>query len=184
MPDKKYIALLRGINVGGNNIIRMTELKESFETAGFTGVRTYIQSGNVIFETAENAIETLTRRIEQMLSDRFAYSSRIVLLSDSHLERIVSKAPEGFGSQPELFRYDVLFLMPAFPAEEAMSKIRPKEGVDRVWAGDRVLYFSRLIAKTSQSHLTKLVGTALYKELTIRNWNTTTKLHLLTKPGS
>jgi uncharacterized protein (DUF1697 family) len=99
-----------------------------------------------------------------------------VLITQEKLLRIIQHAPDGFGVYPETYRYDVIFLRPPVSAAEALSKIKTKEGVDFVSAGEGVLYFSRLSSKSSQSHMTKLIGTAIYKEMTIRNWNTTTRL--------
>ena len=66
--SRRYIALLRGINVGGNNIIRMADLKQSFEELGFSEVTTYIQSGNVLFNSSEGDKQLLTGKIEAHLS--------------------------------------------------------------------------------------------------------------------
>jgi uncharacterized protein (DUF1697 family) len=95
MNETRYIALLRGINVGGNNIIRMSDLKASFEELGFSDVVTYIQSGNVLFNTGEKDKQLLIERIEQHLSERFAYQSKIVLLSKEQLQHVVDSIPHG-----------------------------------------------------------------------------------------
>jgi len=173
---KRYIALLRGINVGGKNIIKMSELKASFENMGFKKVATYIQSGNVLFDSDETETELLTLKIETELSEHFNYLSKIVLVGQQNLMQIVKAAPEGFGSRKDEFRYDVIFLKPPLTAKDAISQIKTKEGVDFVNAGEGVIYFSRLSQLSSQSQMTKLMGTAVYKEMTIRNWNTTLKL--------
>lgn len=175
----RHLALLRGINVGGNNIIKMIDLKACFEAMGFTNVVTYIQSGNVLFDSENSDINRLTTMIEQKLSEQFSYASRVVLIPLEKLLRIIQNAPEGFGVLPDEYRYDVIFLKSPVSAEEAVSKIKTKEGVDYVTAGDGVLYFSRLSSQSSQSQMTKMIGTAIYKEMTIRNWNTTTKLSAL-----
>lgn len=172
----QYISLLRGINVGGNNIIKMSDLKSAFGEMGFENVKTYIQSGNVIFSSNKKDISEIEKSIEKTLSERFNYVSKVVLISCGQLENIVKNAPEDFGSNPEEYRYDVLFLKSPLTAEEALSKIIIREGVDTVHAGEGVLYFSRLIVKAGQSYLNKIIGTAVYKEMTIRNWNTTSKL--------
>jgi len=172
----RYIALLRGINVGGNNMIKMTDLKACFEKMGFDGVVTYIQSGNVLFDFNTEDPEQLTVDIEQRLSEQFLYTSRIVLLPQQHIRRIITNAPAGFGCQPDEYRYDVLFLKAPLTAPEALKLIRIRDGVDVVTAGDSVIYFSRLISKAGQSYMTKMIGTPVYKQLTIRNWNTTRKL--------
>jgi len=171
----RHLALLRGINVGGNNIIKMSDLKTCFEEMGLTNVVTYIQSGNVLFDNNETNQLQLTQQIEKALSERFGYSSKVVLLSQQALIQVINTAPEGFGVLPEQFRYDVIFLKQPLTSEEALSKIKTKEGVDFVTAGDGVLYFSRLSAMSGQSQMTKMIGTAIYKEMTIRNWNTTSK---------
>lgn len=172
----RFVALLRGINVGGNNIIKMSDLKTCFEEMGFQNVITYIQSGNVLFDSDEINQLQLTQQIEKALSERFNYNSKVVLLSQQVLIQIVNATPEGFGAFPDEYRYDVIFLKPPQSSEEALSKLKTKEGVDFVTAGDGVLYFSRLSAMSGQSQMTKMIGTAIYKEMTIRNWNTTTKL--------
>jgi len=175
----KYLALLRGINVGGNNVIKMTDLKTCFEQMGFTDVLTYIQSGNVIFESAELNIDKLTIDIETKLSERFSYASNVVLLTQQHLQHIVAEAPEGFGTLPDEYRYDVIFLKPPLAPAEVLAGLKTNPKVDKVTAGEGVLYFSRLSSMSSQSQMTKMIGTPVYKLMTIRNWNTTLKLSQL-----
>lgn len=176
MREKQYLALLRGINVGGNNLIKMTDLKACFEILGLRDVATYIQSGNVLFRTVENSIGRLTRNIEDALSKQFKYASRVVVVPREELAHAVQRAPRGFGTNSARFRYDVVFLKPPSTADEAMKDIRTKIGVDQAVAGDGVLYFSRLIRKATQSYLTRIISLPAYQSMTIRNWNTTTKL--------
>jgi uncharacterized protein (DUF1697 family) len=171
-----YLALLRGINVGGKNIIKMADLKASFESMGFSDVTTYIQSGNVLFQSDEKDKEVLTKRIEAGLSKKFKYEARLVVISHKELKDIVQSAPHGFGRDPETYRYDVIFLKEPLTPKEAMKSVRTKEGVDNAHAGKQALYFSRLISKASSSYLTKIIGLPAYQNMTIRNWNTTTKL--------
>jgi len=172
----QYVALLRGINVGGNNLIKMTALKACFEALGFENVRTYIQSGNVLFITQGAGQADLTGQIEAALSKTFSYSSRVVLRSHPEMKAVVDHAPADFGSDPAAYRYDVIFLKGAVAAAEAMQSGTQKDGVDQAYAGEGVLYFSRLISRASQSHLTRIIGLPVYQSMTIRNWNTTTKL--------
>ena len=171
-----YVALLRGINVGGSNLIRMPALKACFEAEGFSDVATYIQSGNVLFTANRANQRALTARIEKALSRTFAYQSRVVVRSFEQMKATVEKAPKGFGREPAAYRYDVIFLKDPLTPDEAMKSVRPNPGVDRVFAGDGVLYFSRLISRAAQSHLSRVVGTPAYQNMTIRNWNTTAKL--------
>ncbi len=171
-----YVALLRGINVGGKNVIKMADLKAGFEALGFQNVRTYIQSGNVIFQTGGPDQAGLARRLEEALSAAFHYESSLVLRSKEEMKEIVARAPEGFGNDPATYSYGVIFLKEPLTSTEVMKSITTKEGVDQVFAGDGALYYSRLIARASQSHLTRIIGLPLYQSLTIRGWNTTVKL--------
>lgn len=172
-----YLALLRGINVGGGNLIKMADLKACFEAQGFTRVATYIQSGNVVFQSPASAAPALTHQLENALSTTFApYQARVVVLTHAELAAIAQGAPAGFGSQPETHRYDVLYLKPPLTAAEAYPQVPTRAGVDDVAVGPGALYFSRLIAQASQSQLTRLVGLPIYQQMTIRNWNTTRKL--------
>jgi uncharacterized protein (DUF1697 family) len=177
LANTQYLALLRGINVGGKNIIKMTELKACFESCKLENVITYIQSGNVLFETNETDPAKLVRRLERDLSRTFSSNKlRIVLCSHAKLTQIVTKAPKGFGREPEKYRYDVIFLREPLTAGEAIKSVATKKGVDEAFTGPGVLYFSRLTARASESQLARIVALPVYKEMTIRNWNTTSKL--------
>ena len=171
-----YLALLRGINVGGNNIIRMADLKSCFEAMDFNDVSTYIQSGNVIFRSGTRDKAGLTKEIEKGLSERFNYKSRVAVFSHQQIKEIVGQAPPYFGTEADKYKYDVLFLIEPLTAGELMKKVNTRVEVDRVYAGESALYFSRLISKASQSRLTKIITIPEYKNITIRNWNTTTRL--------
>ena len=172
----KYLALLRGINVGGNNLIRMSDLKTCFERMGFSDVTTYIQSGNVVFATKARDAARMTSKIEKTLSDRFAYPARVVVVTGKDLRETVREAPKGFGTAPAKFRYDVIFLKKPLTAKAAMKSVSVREGVDTAHAGKHALYFSRLVARASQSYLSRIIKTPAYAHMTIRNWNTTIKL--------
>ena len=176
MSTSRHVALLRGINVGGNNIIRMADLRSCFEDMGLTEVETLIQSGNVVFASEPASKASLTKTIEKALSDAFGYASRVVLVSARELERVVAQAPAGFGKQPERYRYDVLFVKEPLKTAEALEQITAKPGVDTVRAGEHALYFRRLVSQAAHSQLSKLVQRPVYQSLTIRNWNTTTRL--------
>jgi uncharacterized protein (DUF1697 family) len=141
-------------------------------------VATYIASGNVLF-SASGGARVLTREIEQALATTFAYPASIVLRSRAQMRTIVEDAPRGFGERPEAYRYDVWFLKEPLTAEEAIEAVPTRAGVDRIWAGDGVLYTARLAARAAESRTTRVIGTPTYQSMTIRNWNTTTKLAAL-----
>ena len=171
-----YVALLRGINVGGKNLIKMPELKAAFEADGFGDVATYIQSGNVLFSSSGSSSGAVTDRIEAMLADAFDYVPTVVVRSRTQMRSIVGKAPKGFGAQPETYRYDVMFLKEPLTAKTAIKEVPTNPAVDASFAGTGVLYFSRLIAKATASRMGQVVASPIYPRITIRNWNTTTKL--------
>jgi uncharacterized protein (DUF1697 family) len=171
----RYVALLRGINVGGKNLIPMPALKAAFESQGFADVVTYIQSGNVVFSAPDKGA-ALVPRIEAGLSKAFDYAASVVVRSRQQLRRVVHEAPPAFGTRPAQYRYDVLYLKPPLTAAQALALVPVRAGVERVFAGSGVLYVSRLIANVSQSQLNRLVAMPIYRQMTIRNWNTTTRL--------
>src|SRR5262245_28515145 len=154
----------------------MTDLKACFEDVGCVNVATFIQSGNVVFRSHERSAAALVTKLELALSARFACASRLVLLTSAQLAQVVARAPAGFGKKPDQHRYDVIFLREPLTAAEAIRSVSVKEGVDTAHPGKGVLYFSRLIARATQSHLSRVVSLPIYQYMTIRNWNTTTKL--------
>ena len=162
----KYVSLLRGINVGGNNIIKMVDLKECFNDMEFA---------NVLF-TASESTEALERKIEKTLSKKFRYHARAIVLSQRKLESIVQRAPKGFGEEPEKYRYDVVFIKKPLTTAKAMQAVETRDGVDNAYLGQHVLYFKRLVAKATQSRFSKIGSKPEYQQMTIRNWNTTTRL--------
>jgi len=174
---QSYIILLRGINVGGKNKVSMAELKRCLEELGCEQVTTYINSGNVVLQS-DLSVEVLGPKIEALLPQKFALDSSIVkvlVLTEGQLQAVIDKKPKGFGEQPDTYHSDAIFLMGLDPAE-AMAVFDPREGVDAVWPGPGVIYSQRLSAQRTKSRLSKIMGTPAYKSMTIRNWNTTTKL--------
>ena len=172
----KYLALLRGINVGGNNIIKMVDLKLCFEELGYTEVTTYIQSGNVLFSSKSRSINKIVADLQSALSKRFNYNSQVVALNKTQFAQVMTGVPSGYGTKPDTFRYDVIFVKAPLTANKALRELPMKAGVDNATAGKHALYFWRVKGKESQSNLSKIVQLKLYKQVTIRNWNTTSKL--------
>jgi len=171
-----YITLLRGINVGGKNIIKMEQLKQVFDDMGFSDVKTYIQSGNVIFRTLESDKLKLTDKIENQLKKTFSTEIKTLLLTIDDLAETVENAPTDFGAEPEKFRYDVWFLLPPTTVNDVVSNLHLREGIDFLQAGKNVIYTSRLTSQMGKSYFSKIMQTPIYKNLTIRNWNTVRKL--------
>ena len=169
-----YLALLRGINVGGKNLIKMADLREAFEQLELADVATFIASGNVLFRAPRQKREELAAGIESALSRRFGTELKVVLLTEALLKGVVEGAPPGFGA--DTHRCDVIFLRAPLTARRAFAVLETREGVDGAWAGRGVVYYSRLAAKASGSRLSKVVALPEYQNMTIRSWSTTTKL--------
>ena len=172
-----YLVLFRGINVGGKNKVPMAELKALLTELGFEDVTTYIQSGNAVVRSGLTA-EQIARTIEEALPKRFKLDSeliRVLVLTRAELEAVVRDRPKGFGDQPDTYHSDAIFLM-GVDAAEAMPAFSPKEGVDRVWPGDDVVYSQRLSAQRTKSRLNRVIGSPVYKSMTIRSWQTTLAL--------
>jgi uncharacterized protein (DUF1697 family) len=175
MPRSKYVALLRGINVGGKNPVPMAALREAFEAGGYDDVTTYIQSGNVLFST-DRAAKGLEDHVESLIEARFGIPILVVIRSERQLRSVITSAPDGFGTEPTKYHSDAVFLKAPLTAAKAMRVVQEREGVDRAWPGTGVIYFQRLSARRTTSKMSKIVGTEEYRSMTIRNWNTTTKL--------
>jgi uncharacterized protein (DUF1697 family) len=169
----RHIALLRGINVGGKNKVPMAELKAAFEEAGHGAVRTYIQSGNVLFDASGKVAED---EVEAFLERRFRLPLVVVLRTERQLRAVVEGGPDGFGQRPDEFHSDVVFLKAPLTSRQAMKAVELKEGVDSAWPGRGVLYMQRLSARLTSSRLNRIASTPEYKSMTIRSWRTTTKL--------
>ncbi|SNY70281.1 DUF1697 domain-containing protein [Paractinoplanes atraurantiacus] len=174
---KTFLILLRGVNVGGKNKVPMADLRTWLEGMGFLDVSTYIASGNVIL-TSDRPAEDIATQIEAAMPQAFQLDSEIVkvlVLTREDLQGIVDNRPAGFGDQPEKYHSDAIFLIGVDPAE-AMPIFNPREGVDRVWPGDGVIYSERLSAQRTKSRLSSILTSPLYKSMTVRSWNTTVKL--------
>lgn len=175
-----YVILIRGINVGGKNKVPMAQLREHLTQSGFAAVSTYIASGNVILRS-DKSPATIKQLVEDVLREHFSPDSdyiAVLVLSHNQLRAIVEQRPTGFGDQPDMYHSDVIFLM-GIDALQAMSVFRPREGVDAVWPGQGVIYSQRLSALRTKSRLNRIMGTPVYKSMTIRTWNTTVKLREL-----
>jgi len=175
-----YVAFLRGINVGGKAMVSMAELKTRFEALGHARVKTYINSGNVLFSSDENDTASLAAQLEQALSQHFRLDLKVLVKSLLELTRLTQEIPAAW-TNDQLMRCDVLLLWPdvdspdilqQLPIQPALEDVRYLPGAV-VWRVDR--------ANATKSRLTRIVGTPLYKQLTIRNVNTVRKvLKLLT----
>lgn len=176
MTVPTHVVLIRGINVGGNNAVPMAGLRTALEARGYDAVRTYIQSGNVLLAAPGQSDAQITAHVEDLLRAEFGVDTVVVTITADTLRAAVADAPHGFGADTDTFKHDVVFLRPSRPAADVFPLIETRDGVDECWQGEGVLYFRRLSAKITGSYMRKVIAMPAYKDMTIRNWRTTTTL--------
>ena len=177
MPiEQRYLALLRRINVGGHNLIAKEELRQCFEELGFRSVRTYIQSGNILFRTDKTSIKQLTKRIETGLSKRFSYAAEAVVLSRAMYRSAIDSAPEGWGKDDQQ-KHNALFTLGDVKPEEVLAGFpAPRAEFETVATGPGVIFWSASKGNLGKTNMLKLAKASIYKKLTVRNHNTVFKL--------
>jgi uncharacterized protein (DUF1697 family) len=177
----KSLALLRGINVGGNTMIKMTELREALESAGFEDVSTYINSGNVIFRTARGKGP---RQVEKVISDTFGHAVGVVCFTDKEYLAMIKAAPKTWGAE-ETSRHNLFALLDPSERDEIIARIGElRPGIETLDAGKGVLYQSMEIASVGKATTgSKIVSKPVYKRITVRNYNTAQKLAKLLEPA-
>ena len=168
----RYLVLLRGINVGGKNLIPMAGLKQTLEELGFAGVATYLQSGNVVFKTAKSNRAPLAKELEAVLG----VEAKVILRNADELRRIIEANPMPEEAQRGPSHYIVTFL-DARPAAAAMQSLRDAySGPEKMELRGTELYIE-YGSGMGQSKLTNaLIERKLGVTGTARNWNTVTKL--------
>ena len=177
----KYVLLLRGINVGGKNKVAMSDLKDMISKLGYENVITYINSGNIIFDTNDNK-EIVRVKISHML-ETFPFSiNKVILTQEEYLDEI-SNLPEWWSE--ELFRRDVLFYSDKVDYSVMKERIKMMPLNDEmVHFGKRAVFWGKCNEKNylSTSYHKLLMKESFYKSITIRNARTFEKIiELLTK---
>ena len=172
----RYIALLRGINVGGKNIIKMADLKTSFEQRGFLSVKTYINSGNVIFESDMDA-SAVTAICEELITVDFSLDIPVCVISAADLADALAHSPDWWNNEPDT-RHDAFFVIPPMTAAEICGHVGAvKEEYEKVGYHGRVIFWSAPMATFSRTRWSKISkDKAMYRAITVRNANTTLKL--------
>jgi uncharacterized protein (DUF1697 family) len=171
-----YLALLRGINVGGKNKVEMSRLKATFETAGFSSVRTYINTGNVIFaDDNDKPSSKLASPVEKAIATEFGFPVGVILLDIEALLAVADAIPPSW-KEDSTMRCYVLFLWKDVDEPAVVERLTIKDGIDDVkyvpgaiiWRVDR--------AVLTRSGMMKVTSDQLYQSMTIRNCNTVRKL--------
>lgn len=173
-----YVALLRGINVGGNNKINMKELKHAFEEAGMTAVKTYINSGNIIFADVARSKQEVTVKLENVIFSEFGLRIKVLVYAIDEYTRIAEAIPAEWTNDEKL-KSDVLFLWEEVDDESVLSQLPLKAEIDHAQYVPGAILWSVERGKVTKSGMAKIVGTKLYKQITIRNVNSVRKIHQL-----
>ncbi len=171
----RYVALLRGVNVGGAKMISMADLEAAFETAGMGHIRTYINSGNIIFSSAALDRGELTDSLLAAVNTVAGLEVDLQLRDENELAAVVEAIPADW-TNDDTMKCDVVFLQPDVDRPGILDDLGPRPGIEDalyvpgavVWRVDR--------KDATRSRLTKMMGTNLYKRVTVRNCNTTRKL--------
>lgn len=170
----RYVSFLRGINVGGNNKVEMPKLKKAFESLGFDNVSTYINSGNVIFETNKKDLEPL---IEKTLKKIFGFEIRVVVRDAKNINKLCREISRDWLNDTEQ-RTDVLFLWDEFNSKKSINVIKVTE-VDTLKYIDGAIVWNIKRKDVPRSGMRRFIGTLIYKNMTARNINTVRKLNEL-----
>jgi uncharacterized protein (DUF1697 family) len=174
----RYVALLRGINVGGKTLIKMADLKTCVEELGFEDVSTYIASGNVLFDSRERDSAKLERKLERAIEGRFKLPVKVVVLDRAAYGRVVKAVPKRWLGNGSL-RANVAFVRRGTDAKRVVRELEPDAAVEEVKAINGAILWATKRDALNKSVMRKLIGGAAYKELTVRNLNTTLKLQEL-----
>ena len=175
---KRYIALLRGINISGKNKISMPELKAHFTELGYNEVITYLNSGNVAFSTEEADETLLAKKICSMIKEQFSLDIPVYVISREELKNLLNKAPEWWGTADESIYDNLIFVMPSATAEEIAEKIGgPTKELEQVCICDKVIFWSFDRKKYAKANWWKKTASAgIGEHLTIRTANTVRKI--------
>lgn len=178
----RYVALLRGINVGGKNKVSMERLREVFEEAGHAGVRTYINSGNVVFDAPRKRAIDLAEELEAAIEKEFGFATRVLVLRGATVTKIAADLPDDWVNNDQS-RCDVLYLLPGRASPRALEAFdcNPEHEEVRCSPGAILSRVDRSYINRSSLH--KLIGTDLYAYVTIRNANTARKLASMVADG-
>ncbi|WP_102273010.1 DUF1697 domain-containing protein [Cytobacillus massiliigabonensis] len=173
-----HIALLRGINVGGKNKIDMKLLKQTFEQVGMNNVLTYINTGNIIFSCEGPSKTELSRILEEAIQVDFGLQIKVVIRSFDDIKRIIDAIPDTWKNDKDM-KSDVMFLWDEIDDESVLLDLVIKPNIDTVKYVPGAILWSVDKKNVTKSGMTKIIGSKLYKQVTVRNVNTSRKIYEL-----
>lgn len=168
--ERHYIALLRGVNVGGKNKLPMADLRDIFTAAGCAAVQTYIQSGNVVFEAKQDLAEQVPEIVTFSILERFGYDTAVVLRSSEELRQIAASNPFDTSGDPRFLQ--VAFLV-ATPDAEALFRLDPERSPPDAFVARGCEVYLHYPNGVAGSKLTNdYLSMQLQTTSTMRNWRT------------
>ena len=175
---KRYIAFLRGINVSGKNKIPMAELKRGVEGLGFSEVKTFLNSGNVVFSSGLEQETALSGRIEAMIQDIFHLEIPVLVVPKEALEDLLRSAPSWWGGGDKAVYDNLIFVLPPATVSDVFRELgEPKEGLEKAMGCGDAIFWSFSRANYQKTNWwSKTAGAGIGKKLTIRTANTVQKL--------
>ena len=180
----KYVAFLRGINVGGHKQIKMAELGRIFESLGLKNVKTYILSGNVLFESKEGKADVLTVKIERGLHKALGYQVAVILRTIAELEALIQLDPfKQVKADAEIKKY-VTFLSEKHRSKLKVPVLSPKSDWEIIHLNPREVFIVAFPVKGRYGESMALVEKEFGKSVTTRNWNTVVKVLALANKGA
>ncbi len=175
---KRYVALLRGINISGKNKISMAELKNKFGKLDFEEVKTYLNSGNVVFSSDEDSIEKLTRVIERAKKNEFGFDIPVFVISKDRLRDILNNAPSWWGNDNKEIYDNLIFIMPPVTFSDVYNEIgEPKEDLEKIEDYNEAVFWSFSRKDYQKTNWwPKTASANISTKLTIRTANTVRKI--------
>lgn len=170
----RYVALLRGINVGGKNKVEMAKLVETFNRVGATDVSTYINSGNVIFSD-DRSPDDLAEALEDAIEEDFGLRIKVLLCAEESLRAIAAGVPDSW-VHDQTMKTNVMFLWDEVDSPRVLNDLGAKEGLDEVEYTPGAVIWRVDAENLTRSGTAKLAGTKVYQSMTVRNINTVRKL--------
>lgn len=178
MDMKRYIAFLRGVNISGRNKVTMAELKKGVERLGYEEVKTYLNSGNVIFSSDENDVGSITKRIVTMIKSQFDLDIPVFVIVKEELEDILRNAPDWWGNDDKEIYDNLFFIMPPATFADVFNEIgEPKEELEKIQDYKEAIFWSfsrRNYQKTNW--WSKTASASISNKLTIRTASTIRKV--------
>lgn len=175
-----FVALLRGVNVGGKNNLSMAALKTNLSKAGFQDVATYINSGNVLFSSSQTDVRKLETKIEGLLATHHKLECKVVVRSLSEMKKLVESLPASWNGD-EKWAHNVMFLRHSIDSKDVLKELAPKPNIEKVLYRPGTVLWSARLSDIKQSTMNKLSSRKVFQEMTVRNPNTTRKLYVLMK---